>query len=204
MKCILAGTLLSSFLSAATWAATCLPATNNTINVDGIVAAQTGGVVPAGCSSNGPDAGWGGVLGQDFKLPIGQTPDSKKASLFLATRQAGNKVQKLYFGIHVENAPDFTTNDKLTLYFQADGNKGTFDPTNDFALAFDGVGPAAATPLDQDGCASVGGQVRYYKFDSGSNSWVPQGSVPAGINFKTSFDFETVHDPEQEIWELEI
>jgi hypothetical protein len=203
MKTTLTSAALLAFVSTAAWAVTCLPIVNNDINVDGIVVAGTGGAVPAGCSAGGPDAAWGGVLGQEFKLAPGD-PSTKKASLFMSAREAGGKISKIYFGVHVESAPDFTTNDKFTLYFQADGTKGDWDVANDFVLAFDGVGANAATPLNQDGCSSPLNQPLYYKRDAGNTTWVPQASFPAGITFKASFDYETAHDPEHEIWELEI
>jgi hypothetical protein len=208
MKTRLICATLFMLATPAGWAADpCLPIINNDVTVDGIVVGADigpGGTVPPSCPTGGADLGWAGVLGQDVPL-AGGTASSQAATMFFAAHQGGepNKINKIYLGVHVESAPDFTTNDKLTIYFQADATKGNWDTTNDFALVFDGIGKSAATPKD-DGCADPGGQVRYYRRDPGNTTWVPQSSVPAGITFKTSYDYETVHDPEKELWELEI
>ena len=204
MKRLLACALLLACASSAAWAATRIPMVNNNIAVDGIVSAGTGGVPPPGCPAGGPDAAWGGVLGQEFKLAPGGVPTSQKVNLFVAGREAAGKVQKLNIGVHVEGAPDFSTNDKLTLFFQADGNRSDWDAANDFALVFDGVGSAAATPLNQDGCANPAGPALFYKRNAGNTAWEPQATFPAGITFKAAFDYETAHDAELNIWELEI
>jgi hypothetical protein len=170
--------------------------------VDGIIVGSDIGSVgtPPGCPM---DPGWAGVLAQNMPVAAG-TAGSKKANLFFAARKGGANIDKVYIGVHVENAPDFTIFDQLTIYFQANGGGGNWDPAKDFALVFDGIGPAAATPSD-DGCnKDPGNQVRYYQRDGGNNTWVPQATVPATINFKTSYDYEQVHDAEKEVWELEI
>jgi hypothetical protein len=205
MKTALSAMLVASVTTAA-WASTCLPIINHDVTVDGIMvgaAIAGGGHVPPSCPTNKADIGWAGVPTPSMHTAA-TTPKSKKANFFMAAREAGGKISKLYFGVHVEGAPDFTIRDKITLYFQADGNKADWDVANDFALAFDGIGAAAATPLNRDGCSSPANQLRYYKRDPGNTTWMLQASVPAGITAKTSFDYETVHDPETEIWELEI
>jgi hypothetical protein len=109
----------------------------------------------------------------------------------------------IYLAVHVEKAPDFTTNDKLTIYFAADPTQANWDVTKDFALVFDGIGPGAGTPSN-DGCTDPGGQASLYKRDAGNTTWVQQGTAPATIKRKTSYAYDPVNDPQFPLWELEI
>lgn len=207
MKTTFASCLLLASIATGAWAATCLPVVNTPITVDGIVAGADLGVpvhVPASCPNPPADnwRGWGGVAGRGIDLVAG-TPGTEKATLLFAAHQGGGaNMDKIHFAVHVENAPDFTTNDFLTIYFQANAANGSFG-ANDFALSIQGIGPAAATPLGQDGCGSPGGTVLYYTFDTGSMSWVPQ-ALPATISLRTSFAYDQVNDPQFQVWELEI
>jgi hypothetical protein len=179
-----------------------MPSVNSDIKVDGIVVASSG-PAPLNCPPSGPDTGWGGVVGHEFKPPIGSTA-TPKGHLFPAVRMSGGRVQKLHIGVHVESVPDFTTSDRLALYFQTDGNKANWDPANDFALVFDGLGNSPATPVGRDGCTTPGNQPRFYKRNAANTAWDAQAVFPGGIAFKTSFDYETVRDPETEMWTLEV
>jgi hypothetical protein len=211
MKCefkiTFVGAMLLMFAASVSWAADiCMPLINNNVTVDGIVVGRDIGgaaAAPPSCpaAASKGDIGWAGVLNQGFPLVYG-IAGTKLATLFMDSRQDGGS-NKINLGVHIESTPDFTTNDRLTIYFHADATKTDWDPPNDFSLVFDGIGPGAATPPG-DGCTDPGNQPRYYKRNNGNTTWVPQGSVPAGITFKTSYDYETVHDPETQLWELEI
>jgi hypothetical protein len=205
MKTALAGGLLLASITTASWAVTCLPVINNAVTVDGIVVGgDIGGpvLVPASCATTTADIGWAGVLGRGIDLVAG-TANSKTATLFFSAHQSGGTIDTIYFAVHVEKAPDFTTNDKLTVYFAADPTQANWDVTKDFALVFDGIGPGAGTPSN-DGCTNPGGQVSLYKRDAGNTTWVQQGIAPATIKRKTSFAYNPVNDPQFPLWELEI
>ena len=206
MKTTLVSSMLLASVATAAWAATCFPIINTNVTVDGIVVGADlgpgGGQPPPTCGQPTADIGWAGVLGQDIPLVVGTghaTP-----TLFLAAHKGGGaSMDKIYIGVHVENAADFTTSDQLTIYFQANGAGGDWNQTTDFALQL-GVGPSPP-PNKNDGCADPGGAVVLYKRDAGNTTWVSQGTAPlAMISRKTSFDFETAHDAEQNLWELEI
>jgi hypothetical protein len=202
---VMSGVLLASLATAAWAANTCLPIVNNDVTVDGIVAGgDIGGAVtvPPTCPTNKADTGWAGAVGQDFPLVNG-IAGSKKPTMFLAAHQGGGpNLDKIYLAVHVESAPDFTTNDQLTIYFQKDATKPDWDAANDFALVFGGIGPSAGTPSDA-ACSNPGGQIRYYKRDNGNATWQPQATVPAAITAKTSYNY-VLGSANFPLWELEI
>jgi hypothetical protein len=206
MKTVLVSAMLLVWTATASWAAvTCMPIVNNAPVVDGIVAGGDIGrpdtvKIPASCPSTTADIGWGGASGRGIDRVAGPA-GAKTPTLFFAAHQSDGKVDKIYLAVHVEKAPDFTTNDQLTIYFQADASKGDWD-AKDFALVFGALGPDAATP-GNDGCTSPK-DPRYFTRAPDNARWVAQATVPAGIAYKASYDYDQVNDPQFPLWELEI
>lgn len=198
------GVLSSLSAVSAAMAATCMAVTQGSVTVDGVVVPRPGIAAAPGCPAAAPDRGWGGVVGEALVVQPRRAHGLQQGTLFVTAQEEGGRVKRIYLGLRILNAPDFTNNDRFTLYFHAAAAVANWDPTNDFALAFGGIGPQAATPLGQDGCANVGSQPLFYKRDAGNTTWVPQKAFPAGISFRTSFDYETAHDPQTETWQLEV
>lgn len=176
----------------------CMPTVNSVIDVNGVVVGKIiggGGGLPAGC---GPDAGWAGVVGRDFT--VFGVPGTHIAKIFFAgfNSDADGTLDKIYIGIHVENDPDLRNKDRLTLYFDANGDN-TFD-ASDFAVYYE-IGPTT-TIINTEGCNSVPSLGEFYRFSGGN--WVVQGSVPTDIVTNYSYDYDDSNDSETGIWEAEI
>lgn len=179
-------------------AQTCVPLINNPATVNGIVVGTGvvgGGGLPAGCAI---DPGWGGVASLDFAV-FGAALPTQVAKIFLAGYNAANDatLDTIYVGVHIEGDPELTQEDRVVLYFDANGNN-TFD-SPDFALLYE-VG--TATPPANEVCNQNPGTVQFFLYSGGL--WVPQASVPASITSKVSWDYDSSNDGESEIWELEI
>lgn len=182
----------------------CMPVANTPVTLDGIVVGS--GIAPGGGGGGNPppscsaDPGWAGVVEQPISV-FGMNPDTHVARLFV-NGHGGPNLDHIYVGVHVENASDLTTNDKVTLYFHF--GTGTNFQNPDFALSLQIGGQQNApdaTPTDS-GCNADLNLVSYYTFSGGN--WQLQGSVPTAIQVKKSWDFTTTDDPEIGIWEAEI
>jgi hypothetical protein len=168
--------------------------------VDGILSGSGIAVGPPPTCSANPR--WAGVVPQLIQ-PVGPTMDTQAVYLFAAGHSGGANLDNLYVGVHVQNTPNLSTSDHVTLYFHFGSGASFASP--DFAIEYD-IGASAATPdatpTDSQCSLDPASTIRYYTFSGGTPPWTAQ-TPPAGITAKKSYNFVAAQ-PDIGIWELEV
>jgi hypothetical protein len=209
---LLAGVLVLSAAGAG-HAAPCAPVTSAAFNVNGVVVGKE--IAKVGVDAGGPpadcggDSGWQGVPAIRFGLANVVPPPpatTLTADMFVVGNVGIAGIEPLFLGIHVEHDDGFSNIDGLILYFDFDGD-GQFE-AQDFALTIE-AGPTS-TPADEQ-CQGCPNNVSIYRFNSMTSTWGPPtlladacGAGTAGVQVRTSWDYDTATDTDDDIWELEL
>ncbi len=193
----------------------CAPVVTNAF-ITPINGIMTGVGLPSGGGGFGgcmADKAWAGVDAQQvpvLALAPGQM-NPQATYMFVAAHgditNPNTNLDQLLVGVHVQNTPNLSTDDHVTLYFHF-GNGATFSPgLPDFALTYD-VGAAAgtpdATPTDAECSKDPINTPHLFKFVSTASPWsseIALAMVP-WITTKKSWNFPAVPGPG--IWELEV
>lgn len=185
--------IILSFIAHSAFAANlCTKNVTGSITLDGVVAPG----VSATCVS---DPVWTGIGPAQFSPAV-----SPIGYLYLAyydptPNNTANNDSRLLIGIDTSGDQDVSDLDMLLLFFDADNNN-TWN-NSDFAVRIK-ISPSASAITSGEMCNQNTGNVTYYQRDG--TSWTEKPAVLSQIYSRHAYDYDTISDPEDHIWNLEI
>ncbi|MCP4428760.1 MAG: hypothetical protein GY803_30105 [Chloroflexi bacterium] len=167
----------------------CIKNVTTSFTLDGVVAP---GTTTGACST---DPVWSTVNPAQFQ-PV-SSPDG---FLYLAHYDPNPGDSHLLIGVDVQGDEDLSDFDVVSLYFDANNNDA-WDADVDFAIQVE-VSNSSTGITSGDDCNQATGDVTY--FNRTASGWLPVAVASAEIDAENAYDYDSVADPETDLWNLEI